>query len=270
MPFPQFEHLVAVVKQLRHPQDGCPWDLEQTHQSLLKYLLEESYEFLYATENNHPHKMEEELGDVLLQVLLHCTIAEEKKNFDLESVSRVLADKLIRRHPHVFEKRNTQISTSQVLDKWGQIKDQEKESQGELNHPSNLFNQGDLSFPALMSAHQIGKKSKKIRFDWQNAHEVIGVVESEWQELKDELAHDHQKNKEKITHELGDLLFSVAQLARHLKIDPEEALRGANTKFLRRFQRMLALIEKEKADITQMDQKEMDTYWNRIKQEEKK
>ena len=221
-----FEHLVTIVNKLRDPDTGCPWDLKQTHLSLLKYLIEESYEYIHAVESGSTKKMEEELGDVLLQILLHTKIAEEQKNFSLESISKVLSEKLIRRHPHVFEKKES-IEAEQVVKNWNKIKEKEQNDNKTEKH---RIDPGYLSFPALFSANKIGEKTNKIKFDWKNHTEVVGVVESEWTELKTEL-ESKSINKERVEEELGDLLFSIAQLSRHLDIGPENALRMANKKF---------------------------------------
>lgn len=263
-----FEKLKDVIADLRHPTDGCPWDLKQTHQSLLKYLLEESYEFIEAVEENDPKKMEEEIGDVLMQVLLHAQMGSEKGQFDIESVSAKLSEKLIRRHPHVFEKKDTSISADQVLINWEKIKAEEKmREEGEKNH--HRIKSSVLNAPPLMSAVKIGKKTNEIKFDWDDYTQVAYKVEEEWQELKEELTPNRQLNRDAVFEELGDLLFSVAQLARHLDMDPHDALRAANKKFLRRFHAMEDLMEKKGAKLENMNQEQMDVYWNQAKTNEK-
>jgi MazG family protein len=265
MSYPQFENLVQVVRKLRDPDGGCPWDLEQTHQSLLKFLIEESYEYVHAAEEQDDRLMEEELGDVLLQVLLHSIVAEQRGAFTLESVSNVLAEKMIRRHPHVFgELAGKEIDFKTIKDNWKKIKRSEK-----LNDENSYeVDKSYLHFPALFAANKIGEKTKEINFDWDNYKQVAYKVEEEWQELKEELAPVHF-NKEKVKEELGDFLFSSAQLARHLGINPEEALREANAKFIRRFNRVEDLVSEENKDLRQMTQLELDQYWGQAKQEEK-
>jgi MazG family protein len=258
MGFPEFERLAGVIKALRHPKTGCPWDLEQTHQTLLKYLIEESYEFVHAAEEHSDSHMEEELGDVLLQVLLHCTIADERRAYSIESVSKTLADKMIRRHPHVFAEGSAETS-KEVLENWDKIKKTEK------GEKARRLENSLLTFPALFSANKIGKKTAKLKFDWENAAQVSYKVEEEWQELKEQLAPGTTPNKEHILEEMGDLLFSTAQLARHLDIDPEEALRLANKKFLRRFQHMEDLIAADGKILEEMNQQQMDIYWDQVK-----
>ena len=260
----QFEQLTDIVRDLRHPTDGCPWDLEQTHESLIKHLIEETYEFKEAVELKNPQKMEEEIGDVLLQVMLHSQLASEKQWFDIESVSKVLKEKLIRRHPHVFETKNVKIGSEEVLMNWAMIKEEEKSREEREKNANHRIKHSVLHAPALTSAIKIGKKTNALKFDWDHYSQVAYKVEEEWQELKEELAPS-QLNKERVFEELGDLLFSVAQLARHLELDPEEALRAANKKFLKRFYQMEDLMREKNAVLEDMNQAQMDVYWNEAK-----
>ncbi len=263
-----FEKLKDVINELRTPVTGCPWDLKQTHESLLKYLLEESYEFVEAVEEKDPKKMEEEIGDVLLQVLLHSHMASEKGQFDIESVSAKLAEKLIRRHPHVFENKDTSLSPEQVLINWELIKKEEKAREdSEKTH--HRITASALNAPPLMAAVKIGKKTNDLKFDWDDYSQVAYKVEEEWQELKEELAPNRELNKAAVFEEMGDLLFSVAQLARHLDIDPHDALRFANKKFLRRFHAMEDLMLAKGVQLESMNQEQMDVYWNQAKRNEK-
>lgn len=263
-----FEKLKDVISELRHPEHGCPWDLKQTHESLLKYLLEESYEFIEAVEQKDPKKMEEEIGDVLMQVLLHAQIGSEKGEFDIQSISANLTEKLIRRHPHVFEKNQSKIDADQVLINWEKIKLEEKaREQGLMTH--HRISSSILNAPPLASAAKIGKKTNELKFDWEDYTQVVYKVEEEWQELKEELTPHREINHEAVFEELGDLLFSVAQLARHLNMDPDEALRAANKKFLRRFHAMENLMLKKGARLENMNQEQMDVFWNQAKFDEK-
>ena len=259
----ELEKLKDVIKELRDPEHGCPWDLKQTHKTLLKYLLEESYEYIHAVEHGDKAHMEEEIGDVLLQVLLHAQIANENGDFDLESVSKKLSEKLIRRHPHVFENRGSKIDVSDVVTNWEKIKAEEKAHE----EAKGLIDQSYLHFPALFSAHKIGKKTAKIGFDWKDATEVLTVVQSEWDEMKEEITG--AGSNERLQEELGDLLFSMAQLSRHLGFDPEETLRMANKKFIRRFEAMEKLIKNDRKDLHEMNQEQMDLYWDQVKKDEK-
>lgn len=265
--FHEFAQLVDVIRKLRDPESGCPWDLKQTHKSLLKYLIEESYEFIHATETDDTQLMEEEIGDVLLQVLLHCQIASEQNHFNLESVSRHLTNKMIRRHPHVFNENHVKIDSDEVKKNWELIKRQEKSTSPESTNGQTLIKSDLLHFPALFASNKIGEKTAKIHFDWDNASDVLGVVQDEWEEFKAELSQ-RQVDKKKMQEEFGDLLFSMAQLGRHLGLQPEESLYMANKKFLRRFHRMEELIFQDKKDILKMNQAQMDEYWKLVKEEE--
>lgn len=263
-----FEKLKDVIKELRTPVTGCPWDLKQTHESLLKYLLEESYEFIEAVEEKDPKKMEEEIGDVLLQVMLHTHMASQEGMFDFESVCGKLAEKLIRRHPHVFENKDTSLSPEQVLVKWDQIKREEK-AREESFKSHHRITSSVLNAPPLMAAMKIGKKTNDLKFDWDDYSQVAYKVEEEWQELKEELTPNREINHEAVFEEMGDLLFSVAQLARHLNMDPHDALRAANKKFLRRFHAMEDIMEARGVKLEDMKQEQMDVYWNQAKHDEK-
>ncbi|MFA6236564.1 MAG: nucleoside triphosphate pyrophosphohydrolase [Bacteriovorax sp.] len=264
----KFDQLLDVIAELRHPVDGCPWDLKQTHESLLKYLLEESYEFIEAVEEKDPKKMEEEIGDVLMQVLLHAQMGSERREFDIQSVSARLTEKLIRRHPHVFENKQTNIDADQVLVNWEKIKREEKaREEGLVTH--HRISSSVLNAPPLMSAMKIGKKTKDLKFDWDDYTQVVYKVEEEWQELKEELTPHRELNRDAVFEELGDVLFSVAQLARHLDLDPHDALRAANKKFLRRFHAMEDLMLAKGAVLENMNQEQMDVFWHQAKMNEK-
>lgn len=244
---------------LRHPTKGCPWDLEQDHQSLLRYLIEESYEYIYATKINDTEEMEEELGDVLLQVLLHAQIGSERKAFDIYSVAKKLNDKMIRRHPHVFEKPDPNITTEELHIRWDKIKKTEKKKS-----VAGIFSDKDLAAPPLLAAYKIGKKSHKAEFDWDSASEVMNKVEEELKELKEEIAkNDLQRSKE----EMGDLIFTMAQLARHLNLDPHECLLAANKKFVDRYSELEKLAHPKKS--TELNREQKEALWKKVKDNEK-
>lgn len=259
MSHPELERAIEVIKALRHPQTGCPWDLEQTHATLLKYLIEEAYEFVEAVEKGDPKLMEEEIGDVLFQVLLHTTIGEEKKAFDLESSAKVLADKLIRRHPHVFNQSDKKLTSDEVVDNWQKIKKAEK---GEKKY---TIDEKYLHAPALESAFKIGQKSTSVNFDWTDHLQVMMKVEEEWQEVKEELPPTGQFNLERVKEEIGDLLFSVAQLSRHLGLNPEDCLRDANKKFIRRFQKVEDAVKAQGKKLETTPQEELEEIWVKVK-----
>jgi MazG family protein len=254
-----FNELLKVIEKLRNPDGGCPWDLEQTHESLLKYLLEESNEYIHAVMVNEPTQMEEELGDVLLQVLLHCQIASESKKFDLESVSKVLSQKMIRRHPHVFGENKSSISTEEVKENWEQIKAREKKESKKF-----YIDEKDNIYTALQSAYKIGNKTSKVNFDWDNEYEVLDKVQEELDELSVEIKNQHKEN---ISEELGDLLFSVAQLSRHLGEDPELILKKANKKFTDRFNKIEQKVAKTNISIEQTTREQLESFWIEVKNE---
>lgn len=262
MNHPELIRCIEVIERLRHPTKGCPWDLEQTHETLLKYLIEESYEFIEATELKDSKMMEEELGDVLLQILLHSTIAAETKIFNLESVSKTLADKIIRRHPHVFGDETAKLSSDEVVANWQEIKKIEK------GPKKYSIDTKYLHAPALESALKIGQKSTSVNFDWEDYYQVMSKVEEEWQEVKEELPPGGKHDKARVKEEIGDLLFSVAQLARHLDLNPEECLRDANRKFIKRFQRVEDKVKAQGKILEETPQAELEQIWIEVKRNE--
>jgi len=266
MSYSELNKAIEIIKQLHDPEKGCPWDLEQTHQSLTPYLLEESYEFIDAVEQKSPELMEEEIGDVLLQVLHHCTMAQKNGSFSIESVAKKLNDKMIRRHPHVFsqDKQKENLKAEDVSKKWQELKNHEKSSEKKYSINYKLIHNA-----ALESSFKIGQKSTTVNFDWENYHQVMNKVEEEWQELKSELPPGNQYNKKNVKEEIGDLLFSVAQLARHLELNPEDCLREANKKFIRRFQKVEDEFSKSGKTMMEATQEELEIIWSKVKTYEK-
>jgi tetrapyrrole methylase family protein/MazG family protein len=257
----RFESLVEIVAHLRGP-DGCPWDREQTHLSLAPYAIEEVFEFVEALEskNSDPTEfaLKEELGDVLFQVVLHCQLAKERQAFDIHDVLEILNEKMVRRHPHVFA--DTKAETSdEVLKNWEQIKKQEKEKKQITETPSFQL---PPQLPALQKAYKIGKKTEKLNFDWNNSQEVLLKVKEELNELEQTISGESTERQEE---ELGDLLFAIAQLARHLKIEPESAARKANNKFETRFFAMLALAKTKGLNFNELSIIEKEKLWQEIK-----
>lgn len=260
MEHPALNRLIDVIKALRHPETGCPWDLKQTHQSLLRYLFEESYEFTSAVESENDSAIQDELGDLLLQVLLHAQIAQDEQRFSLDDVADSLAQKLIRRHPHVFDKKEGEaLSPEEVQERWAEIKKTESSKEEEAIGPRYLHH------PALRSSYLIGKRTADLNFDWEDPAQVVYKVEEEWQELKEELGPGQNFNKDRVAEELGDFLFSAAQLARHTGHDPEDLLRKANQKFLGRFSQVESLIKEEGKSFEDFNQAQLDHYWNQVK-----
>ncbi len=258
MAHPELERCINVVKALRHPQTGCPWDLQQTHETLLKYLIEEAYEFVEAVERKDPELMEEEIGDVLFQVLLHSSMAEENGKFSLESSARKLADKLIRRHPHVFNQTIENLTPQQVVENWQKIKTAEK------GKKIYTIDEKFLQAPALESSYRIGQKSTTVNFDWSNYREVLSKVDEELLEVKEELSKS-VKDQRLVKEEIGDLLFSIAQLARHLDLNPEECLREANKKFINRFKKVEDQVRLSGRTLSETLQSELEELWIRVK-----
>lgn len=249
-----FESLMQIVRSLRGP-DGCPWDKEQTHQTLTPYAIEEVYEFVEAVESNNDLLIKDELGDVLFQVALHAALAEERNAFKIQDVIANINEKLVRRHPHVF----SGVSVSGIDDvwkNWEEIKRNEKKNSpkkpaGPFDFPAHL--------PALQRAHKIGVKSEKLKFDWASSEDVLKKVFEEMNELQEAKTKDH------VEEEFGDLLFSLSQWARHHAIEPEQALRKANLKFENRFNEMIAIVEKEGKDWSTMTDPEKEYYWSLAK-----
>ncbi len=245
-----FERLVQIMDNLRK---SCPWDIEQTHDSLKKYCLEEAYEVVEAIGLKDDVLLCEELGDLLLQVVFHARIASERKAFDIDRVIENICEKLIRRHPHVFgQSKNIQTGLD-VKNQWEDIKTQEGKIKKTLDVPK--------SFPALKYAHEIGLNASKVHFDWLRAKDVFEKVKEELAELESVMLHDQVKAKE----ELGDLLFSISQLARHLRIDPEIALRDACQKFQKRFMKMEAYLKEQSLDLNHLSESQKEQIWQDIK-----
>lgn len=249
-----FNRLIEIMARLRGP-NGCPWDKEQTSETLKSYLIEETYEVIDAIDNKDDGNLAEELGDVLLQVVFHAQIATEENRFTIEDVAKSIADKLVRRHPHVFGDAKAH-TPDDVIKNWEAIKSQEKESS---ETTASVLAGVPRHLPALLRAQQIQKKAARVGFDWEKSEEVMLKVEEELQELNNA---NTQSEKEE---ELGDLLFSLVNLARFLKIDPEEAL----TKTIAKFQTRFTYIEHELAQKGQTPQdatlEEMDALWEKAK-----
>lgn len=247
----ELEKLIEVIAKLRAP-DGCPWDREQTHKSLKPNMLEEAYEAVDAMESGDMKHLKEELGDVLLQVVLHAQIASEEGAFNIEDVAKGLREKLIHRHPHVFG--NTKVtSTSDVLDNWEKLKQEEKQ------HRKSAMDGISKSQSALMSAQKISKKAVKTGFEWPNEESLYECIYSEFEEFKEA---EKEQDKEHMEEEFGDILFATVNLARWNKIDAEQALLKANKKFMTRFRKMEEIAEKP---LTKYSFEEYDALWKQAK-----
>ena len=271
----RFTKLVEIMAALR-AQNGCPWDRKQTHESLKPYLLEETYEVLETIDQGDRAKLREELGDVLLQVIFHSQIAAEAGTFTVDDVLDTLADKLIRRHPHVFgtDSGTAPLSNGeQVLHQWEQIKRAEREAAGGTQ---SALEGVPKTLPALLRAYQTQARAARVGFDWP--HNAAGLaqmfdkVAEEVTELKDALAQagttassDRTGGRTEIEAELGDILFSLVNLARFVKVNPEEALRGSTNRFIDRFHLVEAQAAEKCTPLTDMTLAEMDLLWEEAK-----
>ncbi|MGO0058529.1 nucleoside triphosphate pyrophosphohydrolase [Brevibacillus fluminis] len=252
----QFARLREIVAILRSPE-GCPWDREQTHQSLRKNLIEESFEVLEAIDEDDPDGMCEELGDLLLQVLLHSQIAVENGDFSIDDVILGLNEKLIRRHPHVFGERHAD-DANEAFATWQEVKAAEKAAKGIDPQELSQLHGIPRELPALMYAYKLQKKAAEVGFDWDNVADVEKKIEEEYEEVK-------QATAEERAGELGDLLFAVVNLARFYKIDPEEALRLTNRKFTRRFQYIEKKLKETGKTFSESSLPELDKWWDEAK-----
>ncbi|MDA8709847.1 nucleoside triphosphate pyrophosphohydrolase [Gammaproteobacteria bacterium] len=253
--------LLETMRMLRDKDKGCPWDIEQTLESLSPCVVEEAYEVADAIARKDYNNLKEELGDVLLQVVFHAEIANELKLFNFDEIVDTLNKKLIRRHPHVFEDAPKPLSAQEQTQAWDAIKAQEKNSQDTLN----TFDDIPSSLPPILKAKKIQNKASKKGFDWKESFDVIEKVEEELKELKLEI---QQNNNENIQDELGDLLFSIINLSRHLEIDASEAINQANHKFVKRFRLMEEEISKDNQEIDNLTSDELEEFWVKIKSHE--
>ena len=226
--------LIEIMAALRTPGSGCPWDLEQDFRSIAPYTIEEAYEVADAIERGDLTDLQDELGDLLLQVVFHARMAQEQEAFAFKDVVDAICDKLIRRHPHVFGDDSQSLDAGGVTTQWSAIKAREKAAkQGAA--PASLLDGVPLALPALTRALKLQQKASEVGFDWDDAQQVLGKIREETDEVAAELALPGVQASPALEEEIGDLLFVVANLARHAKVDPEQALRRANAKFERRF-----------------------------------
>ena len=255
----EFSRLVEIMRQLRGP-GGCPWDAEQTHGSLKRYLLEETYEVMEAIDVGSPEMLKEELGDLLLQPVFHAAIAEEREEFTITGVLAAINDKLVRRHPHVFGNMIIESSGAQV-ENWEKIKKEEK----------GVARKSALSgipphLPALLKAQKLTEKAARVGFDWEHVDQVFAKVLEELHELEETMATGDQ---ERMEAELGDLLFSIVNLGRFLAITPEDALRKTLARFTTRFEHVEESLHRQGRQMTDATLEEMDLFWEEAKRKER-
>lgn len=271
----RFDKVVAIMAQLRAP-GGCPWDQKQTHESLKPYMIEETYEALDTIDRRDFAKLKEELGDVLLQVLFHSQIGSEQDTFTIDDVLQQLGDKLVRRHPHVFGEAaaaEPALNSEQVVHRWEDIKRAERKHAGK---PDSVLQDIPPALPALLRAYQTQVRAARVGFDWpdspQGLADVLAKVEEEIGELREavsDAAAAPQPTPEPTAEtaaELGDLLFALVNVARHLKVNPEESLRLATNRFTTRFHFIERQAERSGRSVNGLTAEEMDRYWEEAKQ----
>jgi len=271
----RFERAVSIMARLRGP-GGCPWDREQTFDSIKPYTVEETYEVLEAIDNRDWNELPGELGDLLLQVLFYSQMADEQGKFSIDDVLDRLSGKLVNRHPHVFGDLKAETS-SDVLRNWEAIKTQEKDQQRRDKGPADQQSQSVLAgvssaMPALLEAHKLGSRASKVGFDWPDVGGLFEKLEEEVQELQQELKQLPEPNSEDepnpIEEEIGDLFFVLVNLARHLTVDPESALKKTNRKFKRRFQAMEQQLSLSGRGPKDASMEELESLWQQAKKSE--
>lgn len=260
-----FNELVAVMQRLRAP-GGCPWDHEQTYASLSQYLLEEAYETFDAIQEadatGDTTNLREELGDLLLQVVFHSTIGTERGDFTIDDVSAGVTQKLILRHPHVFGDKKL-ARAQDVLDNWDQLKADERAASGKAERVrESILDEVPVHFPGLLEALKVTKKAAKVGFDWENQEQIFAKIDEETAELRSAI---NSGDTENIAEEVGDLLFAVVNLARHLDVEPETALKKTNRKFRARFKFIEEQLKLEGKTLEDSNLEEMDALWNKAK-----
>ncbi|MBI3399162.1 MAG: nucleoside triphosphate pyrophosphohydrolase [Deltaproteobacteria bacterium] len=252
--------LVVIMQKLRGPK-GCPWDKEQTLESLMPFIVEEAYEVISAVDAKFPEMLKEELGDLLFQIVFICQLAKEKGDFDIYDVMALSAEKMIRRHPHVFGKAKAKTSKD-VLKHWARIKKEEKEGKKTNGYLSDI----PEHLPALLKAHKVTEKASHAGFDWDNIEQVFEKVNEETEEFKTALK---QKNAKKMEEELGDLIFSLVNVGRFVEINAEEALRKTIARFITRFHYIETSLKRKRKALGTASLDEMEKLWNKAKANEK-
>ncbi|WP_279313586.1 nucleoside triphosphate pyrophosphohydrolase [Acetobacter sp. AN02] len=246
--------LLEIMTRLRDPENGCPWDVAQTPLTVAPYAIEEAYEVLDAIQKGDTDATEDELGDLLLQVVFQSQIAAESGDFTFDSVANRIADKMIRRHPHVF----AQGDAARHADTWEAGKAAERQARAEHGTLAGI----PQALPALMRARKLAARAARVGFDWPDVTGVVAKVREETEEVEAEILSG---DRTALRDEIGDLLFAVASLARRLDIDPEEALRGANAKFQRRFEAVEALLARDGETVDGQDVDRLDALWQQVK-----
>jgi nucleoside triphosphate diphosphatase len=260
-----FTELARIMAKLRDPVSGCPWDLEQDFATIAPYTIEEAYEVADAIERGDMGELRDELGDLLFQVMFHSRMAEEQGAFALADVVRAINDKMIRRHPHVFGSGSERSAHEQTL-AWEEVKAAERATKADSAAPVSALDGVARALPALLRAEKLQKRAARTGFDWTETPPIFDKLEEEIAEVKEAIAGG---DAEAIEDEVGDLLFVVANLARRLSVDPEQALRKANAKFERRFRAMEQAATAERVDFSALSLDEQEAYWQRVKRAER-
>ena len=257
------DRLRAIMRALRDPDTGCPWDIEQDFASIAPYTIEEAYEVADAIDAADWPALRGELGDLLLQVVYHAQMAEEAGHFSFDDIARGISDKMVARHPHVFGDAPRDKSAAQQVQDWEAVKAAERKARAQ----TGVLDDVALGLPALMRAVKLQKRAARVGFDWPETGHVLDKMQEEARELveaRDSLSADE------VAEEFGDLLFVMANLGRHLGVDPEAALRGANAKFIRRFRAIEAALARDGRSPADSDLAEMDALWNAAKRQERR
>lgn len=259
----QTDRLLAIMAKLRDPDGGCPWDLEQNFASIAPYTIEEAYEVADAIARSNMDDLRDELGDLLLQVVFHARMAEEEKIFDFEAVAEAISDKMIRRHPHVFGGETVESTAAQTIS-WETQKAEERAAKAAAHgHQPSALDGVSVTLPAQTRAVKLARRAARVGFDWPDTHSVLAKLEEEIGELRQEI--DDNAEPARLEDELGDVLFSVANLARHLDIDPEAALRRTNAKFEHRFRHVEHRLREAGRTLESASLEEMDSLWEEAK-----
>jgi MazG family protein len=272
-----FDDLVQLMARLRSPE-GCPWDREQTYETLAPMLLEEAYEAFEAVEEareGRPAELRDELGDLLFQIVFYAQVAAERGEFNILDVTEAIHSKMVRRHPHVFGDAEAQ-DAAEVLRNWEAIKAEEKRAAGKdasAAEAESLLDGVSLKTPALMEAHQLSTKAARVGFDWQRIEDIFDKLHEEIDELRSAISRhvesEAEDDKAQVREELGDLLFAVTNIARHLQVEPEAALKSTNRKFRRRFQHIEAGLRARGRPLDAATLEEMEELWQEAKNSDK-
>lgn len=251
--------LIEIMARLRDPKTGCPWDIEQTYETIAPYTIEEAYEVADAIATGDFDELKAELGDLLLQVVYYTQMSTEDGRFDFDDVANAISDKMVARHPHVFGNESRDKSAAEQTRDWEKIKAEERAAKGQAQ--AGVLDGVALGLPALLRAVKLQKRAARIGFDWPETGQVLDKIKEEIVELQEVAGQSSDKSEE----EFGDLLFVLANFARHLSIDPERALRRANGKFVRRFEYIEAALKAQNRAAESSDLEEMDALWDEAK-----